>query len=118
LEIFNPNSSSFQVDPKYVRNLKFTKHHNRVARKNLVKARKAKLAGGNASGAGKVAKRAARPVNSKQTSWSLSSLLKNVTAYFTGESTQAQTKKRTKRVHPKKKSTKPTTTAAAVAAKK
>ena len=118
MEIFNPNSSSFQVDPKYVRNLKFTKHHNRVARKNLVKARKAKLAGGNASGAGKVAKRAARPVNSKQTSWSLSSLLKNVTAYFTGESTQAQTKKRTNLVHPKKKSTKPTTTAAAVAAKK
>jgi len=61
--IKRPQSQRFPslsgVDPKYVRNLKFTKHHNHVARKNLLKARKAKLAGGESS-AGKVVKRVVR----------------------------------------------------------
>ena len=92
--------------------MKFTKHHNRVARKNLLKARKAKVAGGEST-ASKVVKRVARIVEQKKSSWSLSSLLNNVTSYFTGETPQTATKKRTKRVHPSKKSAKPTTTAAA-----
>ena len=116
-----------QVDPKYVRNLKFTKHHNHVARKNLRKARKVKLAGGDASAAGKVVKRPVRqPQPTQKSSWSLSSLLKNVTSYFTGE-TAAPAKKRAVRKHTSKKSkthaatTKTTTTTAkptTVAAKK
>jgi len=123
--IKRPQSQRFPslsgVDPKYVRNLKFTKHHNHVARKNLRKARKAKLAGGEGT-SGKVVKRVARQIEPKKSPWSLASLLKNVTAYFTGE-TKADTKKRAKRTHPKKKksvktptttATKPTTTTTAV----
>ncbi|CAF2063595.1 unnamed protein product [Rotaria magnacalcarata] len=121
--IKRPQSQRFPslsgVDPKYVRNLKFTKHHNHVARKNLLKVRKAKIASGSAS-AGKVVKRVARQVEVKKSSWSLASLLKNVAKYFPGESTSALTKKRTKRTHPKKKSVKLATTAKATttAAKK
>jgi len=107
--IKRPQSQRFPsltgVDPKYVRNLKFTKHHNRVARKNLLKARKAKIAGGTSS-SGKVVKRIARQVEPKKSSWSLSSLLQNVTSYFTGETTKAETKKRPKRTHTSKKSAK------------
>nr|AFK37864.1 unknown [Lotus japonicus] len=92
--IKRPQSQRFPsltgVDPKYVRNLKFTKHHNRVARKNLLKARQAKLAG--ESGAGKVVKRVARQVEPKKSSWSFSSLLQNVTSYFTGETKPAPKK--------------------------
>jgi hypothetical protein len=108
-----------KVDPKYVRNLKFTKHHNHVARKNLLKARNAKLAGGQGS-TGKEVKRVVRLIEPKKSSWSFSSLLKNVTSYFTGETTKTETKKRPKRTHPKKKSAKSSTTAAATttAAKK
>ena len=112
--IKRPQSQRFPsltgVDPKYVRNLKFTKHHNHVARKNLLKARKAKLASGEVS-AGKVQKKVARQTVSKKTTWSLASLVKNITSYFTGESTKSVTKKRTKRTHPKKKAAKPATTA-------
>ena len=43
-------------------------------------------------------------------------MLKNVTAYFTGETTKTVAKKRVKRVHPIKKSTK--ASAAAAPAKK
>jgi len=115
--IKRPQSQRFPslsgVDPKYVRNLKFTKHHNHVARKNLLKARKAKLAGGESS-TGKVVKRVVRQTaEPKKTVWTLSSLLKNVTSYFTGETTQTATKKRVKRTHTSKKSAKSTTTAAA-----
>ncbi|UJR30264.1 hypothetical protein I4U23_017802 [Adineta vaga] len=124
--IKRPQSQRFPslkgVDPKYVRNLKFTKHHNHVARKNLRKALRVKLAGAAAAGsAGKVAKRPIRPVAPTQKStWSLSSILKNVTSYFTGETQKTVTKKRPVRKHPSKKSTKApaqqkttTTTAAA-----
>jgi len=104
--------SNSKVDPKYVRNLKFTKRHNRVARKNLLKVRKAKIAGGQGS-TGKVFKRVTREIAPKQASWTLSSILKNVTAYFTGETTTKQTKKRAKRTHSTKKAAKSTTTAAA-----
>ncbi|CAF4377702.1 unnamed protein product, partial [Rotaria magnacalcarata] len=85
----------------------------------LLKVRKAKIASGSAS-AGKVVKRVARQVEVKKSSWSLASLLKNVAKYFPGESTNAVTKKRTKRTHPKKKSVKLATTAKATttAAKK
>jgi len=113
--IKRPQSQRFPslsgVDPKYVRNLKFTKHHNHVARKNLLKVRKAKLAGGEGS-AGKVVKRVDRQTEPKKSSWTLSSLLQNVTSYFTGETTKTTTKKRAKRTHPSKKSAKSTTTAA------
>ncbi len=109
-----------QVDPKYVRNLKFTKHHNHVARKNLVKSRKVKLAAAVADGSpSKGAKRGPpRQTSPKKSSWSLSSLVKNVTSYFTGETTTTtETNKRPKRTHSSKISdtntvTKPTTTAA------
>ena len=94
-----------QVDPKYVRNLKFTKHHNHVARKNLLKARKVKLAGKDGS-AGKAAKRPTRQTETKKSTWSLSSILKNVTSYFTGETVKTATKKRPARKHPSKKSAK------------
>ena len=117
--IKRPQSQRFPsltgVDPKYVRNLKFTKHHNHVARKNLRKARKVKLASGAAS-SGKVVKRTPRQIDSTKSSWSLKSLLKNVTSYFTGETTTPATQKRAKRSHPKKKSAK--ATAPTTAAKK
>ncbi|CAF0802505.1 unnamed protein product [Adineta steineri] len=116
--IKRPQSQRFPsltgVDPKYVRNLKFTKHHNRVARKNLLKARKVKIAGGQST-AGKVVKRVARVVEPKKSSWSLSSLLNNVTAYFTGETTKTEVKKRQKRTHTSKKSAKLHAAAAAAA---
>lgn len=96
--------------------MKFTKHHNRVARKNLLKVRKAKLTGGQGA-TDKTVKRAVRQVEPKKASWSLSSLLQNVTAYFTGESTAKPAKKRPQRNHPKKKATKSATTAAAAATK-
>ena len=103
------------VDPKYVRNLKFTKKHNRVARKNLLKIRKAKLAG-TASSASKGAKRTPiRQNEPKKSAWSLSSLLKNVTSYFTGETGQTETRKRPKRTHPPKKSTRTAHTTTATA---
>ena len=110
--IKRPQSQRFPsltgVDPKYVRNLKFTKHHNHVARKNLLKARKAKIASGQGSSS-KVVKRAVRPAV-PTTSWSLESLLKKISSYFSGETATTQVRKRTKRTHPKKKSGKPTTT--------
>ncbi|CAF2633658.1 unnamed protein product [Rotaria sp. Silwood2] len=106
--IKRPQSQRFPslsgVDPKYVRNLKFTKHHNHVARKNLLKARKAKLASGDTS-SGKVVKRITRQTEPTKTSWSIKSLLNNISSYFTGETTKPATRKRT---HPKKKSTKST----------
>jgi hypothetical protein len=96
-----------KVDPKYVRNLKFTKRHNRVARKNLLKVRTAKLAAPQGSSPSKVVKRGPpRQVEAKKTSWSLSSLLKNVTSYFTGETEKTEQKKRPKRTHTSKKSAK------------
>ena len=95
--------------------MKFTKHHNHVARKNLRKARKVKLAGGASSG-NKEVKRVTRQVEPKKSAWSLSSLLKNVTSYFTGESEQTQAKKRPQRKHPSKKSAKSTSTTATTAA--
>jgi large subunit ribosomal protein L29e len=114
--IKRPQSQRFPslsgVDPKYVRNLKFTKHHNHVARKNLRKARKVKLAGGEGS-SGKVAKRVVRQVEPKKSSWSLSTLLQNVASYFTGETPKTETKKRAKRTHSTKKSAKSTTTTTA-----
>ena len=114
--IKRPQSQRFPslsgVDPKYVRNLKFTKHHNHVARKNLVKARKVKLASAEGS-SGKVVKRAVRQTQSIEPSWSLASLLKKLTTYFPGETIKAATRKRTKRTHPKKKLAKSSTTTAA-----
>ncbi|CAF1180449.1 unnamed protein product [Rotaria sordida] len=121
--IKRPQSQRFPsltgVDPKYVRNLKFTKHHNRVARKNLLKTRKAKLASGEVS-SDKGVKRPARQIEPTKASWSLSSLLQNISSYFTGETTKPVSRKRAKRVHPKKKSTKSatTTTTTTTAAKK
>ena len=97
--------------------MKFTKHHNRVARKNLLKVRKAKLTGNQGAATDKIVKRAVRQVEPKKASWSLSSLLQNVTAYFTGETTTKPTKKRPQRNHPKKKATKSATSAAAAATK-
>ena len=108
--IKRPKSQRFPsltgVDPKYVRNLKFTKHHNHVARKNLVKSRKAKLADAAAT-SGKVVKRTTvRRVETKPTSWSFDLLAKNMKKYFPGETTALPAKKRTKRTHPKKKAVK------------
>ena len=100
---------SFQVDPKYVRNLKFTKHHNHVARKNLFKSRQVKLAAAGSSSKKVVNRGPPRQTEAKKSSWSLSSLLSNVTSYFTGETTTTETKKRPKRTHPTKKSTKSAT---------
>ena len=103
--------------------MKFTKKHNRVARKNLLKVRKAKEAGATGSANKAIKRGPARQTEVKKSSWSLSSLLKNVTAYFTGETTKTVAKKRVKRVHPIKKSTKasaaaaPAKTAAAAPAK-
>lgn len=96
----------FQVDPKYVRNLKFTKHHNHVARKNLRKSRQKKLAGTDQS-LGKVVKRAVTRLTTPTSPWSLNSLLSNVKSYFTGETSKNEARKRTKRTHSKKKSIKP-----------
>jgi hypothetical protein len=105
-----------QVDPKYVRNLKFTKKHNSVARKKLLKIRTAKLAGAG-SAAAKAAKRApVKQTELKKSSWSLGSLLKNVTAYFTGETIVAPIRKRVKRTHTSKKALR-AKAAAATAAK-
>jgi len=121
--IKRPQSQRFPslsgVDPKYVRNLKFTKHHNHVARKNLLKARKAKAAS-SGSTTDKVVQRVARQTETKKSSWSLSSILQNVTSYFTGETAKPQTKKRPQRNHPKKKSAKThaATTTAPTATKK
>lgn len=101
-----------------MRNLKFTKHHNHVARKNLLKSRKAKLA---ATGSpSKSPKRLAlRQTTPQKSSWSLTSLLKNVTSYFTGESPAATSpKKRPVRKHPSKKSKKTATSAPATTAAK
>jgi len=113
--IKRPQSQRFPsltgVDPKYVRNLKFTKRHNRVARKNLLKVLKAKLAGAEGSSSKTVQRGPARQTETKKSTWSLSSLLKNVSAYFTGETTKTEIKKRPKRTHPSKKSTKSATSA-------
>ena len=100
--------------------MKFTKHHNHVARKNLVKSRKAKLAGVDTSANKDLKRGPARQTEPKKSTWSLSSLLKNVTSYFTGETTtNTQTKKRVKRTHTSKKSTKSaTSTATATTGKK
>ncbi|CAF2449410.1 unnamed protein product [Rotaria sp. Silwood2] len=104
--IKRPKSQRFPsltgVDPKYVRNLKFTKHHNHVARKNLLKSRKVKLASAEGSKSKVFVRGPARQIEQKPSVWSISSLLKNITTYFTGETTAQPTKKRTKRVHPKK----------------
>jgi len=101
--IKRPQSQRFPslkgVDPKYVRNLKFTKRHNRVARKNLLKVRTAKLAGPQGSSTKDIKRGPPRQVEVKKSSWSLSSLLKNVTSYFTGETTEAQIKKNVQNVH-------------------
>lgn len=98
--------------------MKFTKHHNHVARKNLLKIRKAKIASGQGS-AGKAQKQVARQTTTKGQTWSLASLVKTVTNYFSGESAKPVPKKRTKRTHPKKKAAKQaTTTAKPVAAAK
>ena len=78
-----------------------------MARKNLLKARKAKLAGKTGAG-DKAVKRPARQTETKKSSWSLSSLLTNITSYFTGEDTKTAAKKRPKRTHPAKKSAKST----------
>ncbi|CAF1014785.1 unnamed protein product [Rotaria sp. Silwood1] len=119
--IKRPQSQRFPslsgVDPKYVRNLKFTKHHNHVARKNLRKVRKAKLASGDATSS-KGIKRIARQVVPTKTSWSLTSLLQNISSYFTGETTKPVSQKRAKRRHPNKKSSKSTTTTTATTAAK
>lgn len=86
-----------------MRNLKFTKKHNSVARKKLLKVRTAKLSG-VAPSATKAVKRApVKQTEVKKSSWSLGSLLKNVTAYFTGETTVAPVRKRVKRTHTSKK---------------
>jgi hypothetical protein len=109
----------FKVDPKYVRNLKFTKHHNHVARKNLLKSRKAKLAGGDTSASKEIKRGPPRQPEPKKSTWSLSSLLKNVTSYFTGETTaKPQAKKRPQRTHSSKKSTKSATSTTATTGKK
>ncbi|CAF1094452.1 unnamed protein product [Rotaria sordida] len=111
--IKRPKSQRFPsltgVDPKYVRNLKFTKHHNHVARKNLLKSRKAKLAGVEGSTNKVVIRGPARQTEPKKSTWSLSSVLKNITTYFTGETVVKPIKKRSKRTHPSKKSTKSAT---------
>ncbi|CAF1194400.1 unnamed protein product [Adineta ricciae] len=124
--IKRPKSQRFPsltgVDPKYVRNLKFTKHHNHVARKNLRKSRKAKLASTTTSdGSPSKAMRRTTPIKTtpQKSSWSLSSLLKNVTSYFTGETTSpTQQKKRAVRKHPSKNSKSTTTSTTASPAKK
>ncbi|UJR16265.1 hypothetical protein I4U23_003172 [Adineta vaga] len=110
------------VDPKYVRNLKFTKHHNHVARKNLRKSLKAKLTATSSTSSPNKSLRRATPTKTtpQKSSWTLSSLLKNVTSYFTGETTTttAQQKKRPVRKHPSKTSMKAATTTTTTAAKK
>jgi hypothetical protein len=87
--------------------LKFTKKHNRVARKNMLKVRKVKL---SAAGKGKTSlitkvKRMIAPRIPEQikTTWSLSSILKNVTSYFTGETSAHDQGARKKRRSPAKK---------------
>ena len=108
--IKRPKSQRFPsltgVDPKYVRNLKFTKHHNHVARKNLRKSLKVKLASAEGSTSKVVQRRPARQTEQKPLSWSLSSLLNKITHYFSGETKVQPIRKRAKRSHPKKKSTK------------
>ncbi|CAF4814130.1 unnamed protein product, partial [Rotaria sp. Silwood1] len=116
--IKRPKSERFPsltgVDSKYVRNLKFTKHHNHVARKNLRKSRKAKLASAEGSTSKTVRRGPARQTEQKTSVWSLSSVLKNITTYFTGETTVQPTKKRT---HSKRKSTKSATSSTTTAKK-
>ena len=97
--------------------MKFTKKHNSVARKKLFKVRQAKLAGGQAQENKAVKRDQVRQTEQKKSSWSLGSLLKNITSYFTGETTAQPVRKRTKRTHPKKKSGKTATAAAPASAK-
>ncbi|CAF2043820.1 unnamed protein product [Rotaria magnacalcarata] len=112
--IKRPKSQRFPslsgVDPKYVRNLKFTKHHNHVARKNLLKSRTAKLAAAQSSTSKVVQRGPPRQTEQKTSTWSLSTLLKNITTYFSGETITKPTKKHAKRTHPQKKSATSTTT--------
>lgn len=80
----------------------------------MLKSRKAKSANAQSTTSTKVAQRApARPTEQKTSKWSFSSLVKNITNYFIGETTTKTAKKRTKRTHPPKKSTVTTTVTAA-----
>jgi len=107
--IKRPQSQRFPslkgVDPKYIRNLKFTKKHNRVARKNLVKTHKTKMAaaGKDTSLVAKVKRMITpRQLVQQKTTWSLSSLLSNVTSYFTGETAQVKVDRKKRRAGDKK----------------
>ncbi|CAF1021174.1 unnamed protein product, partial [Didymodactylos carnosus] len=105
--IKRPQSQRFPslkgVDPKYIRNLKFTKKHNRVARKKVLKQFRVKSADQPIK-----AKRVFAP--QKKTGWSISSLLSSVATYFTGETVEVKTPKKKKQ--PKTKKSKDTTGAA------
>ena len=87
--------------------MKFTKHHNRVARKNLLKARNSELIR-DQNLSGKSDKQVVHQSKSKKSSWSLQSILNNLSLYFPGETTKIHTRKRT---HPPKKSAKLNTSA-------
>jgi len=88
--IKRPQSQRFPslkgVDPKYIRNLKFTKKHNGVARKKLLRQLQTKTAGESPK-----VKRISQPREErvqKKSGWSIGTLLKTVSAYFTGETTE------------------------------
>ncbi|CAF0732435.1 unnamed protein product [Didymodactylos carnosus] len=109
--IKRPQSQRFPslkgVDPKYIRNLKFTKKHNRVARKKVLKQFREKTADQPVK-----VKRILQP--SKQSGgWSISSLLSSVATYFVGDTVDdksAKKKKQSKTKKPKDTTTKGTAT--------